>query len=213
MHCCLLVHMDDLRHPAWEPHDPDCERDSGSDDSGFEFGGRDGGGVVHVNPPFPLGCLVVDPVPIAGAVVAVPPVPLPAVRPPRTKHPRYDVPGGWIIIRPTHIDAHCNCPTHHVDDAHGCRTMVIRNPSAPNSILGRQAAWLMAWLAHGPDCEDKEEHASAAKPLPRRSAKGIIALSISKRNVWRDWLHDNQPVIEEAERLRRVGEPIEQPEL
>jgi hypothetical protein len=150
-----------------------------------------------------------QPLPIAPAVIA-----LPLVRPPRTRHTRIDVPGGWIVITPTNIDAHCSDP-RHAGGTSSCSTNSIRTPeNLDKTKEGRRAAYLMAWLAHAKDCPDKAAHkAAVSRSISNRPQKSRDAMSLDIRQTWRKWLTDNQPLIIGAERPKRSTEPEEQPIL
>jgi hypothetical protein len=152
----------------------------------------------------------VDPVEHPDAVVAVPPG-----QPPRAKHMRIDVPGGWISITPTNIDAHCSDPRHESANGHGCSTNSTRTPkNSETSIEGRRAAWLMAWLAYGQHCTTRDAHkAAVSRKKSDRPPEARAAMSLAIREDWRKWLNVNRPAIVQEERPKRSSEPDEQPDL
>ena len=136
-----------------------------------------------------------------------------AVLPPESIHPRFEVPGGWIVVRPNNLDAHCNNPDHN-DPANPCRVTKGTNPKDMFGNNGRPAALLMAWLANSSKFEDRHSHGRSIFKSSRTPADKI-ALGQTARNEWRKWLIGQlylAPVLQE-ERRKRSDEEDEPPNL
>jgi hypothetical protein len=174
---------------AFEPDELLSE--SSTDENGPIEGGA--GAVVVVD----VGEAVLDP------VLALVPAP------PESKWPRFKVPGGWIIITDKEMNAACD-NADHVNPKNPCRLNRTIKPARPDTtILGRPAAFLMAWLAHR-TCKSEPLHKSSAVKS-KRTAADRAALSLEVRERMRDWLEaSGPPEILLAERELRAGEPREQ---
>ena len=125
---------------------------------------------------------------------------------PNTHHPKYKVPGGWLVCRPGWLDAHCDNPEHY-NEANPCRINKSVSPANPNSDAGRPAALLMAWLAHSAHFTDRVQHGKAIFKS-NRDAKGKEALGDTIRDSWRQWLIGEPSVAKvlEHERDKRAKE-------
>ena len=148
-----------------------------------------------------------------GAVPPIPPMvhPRPALK---KNHTRIDVPGGYLVLRPGWIDAHCECVDHRLGDRE-CKADSTTTPTGATSIYGRKAAFLMAWLAFGQECTTRDMHRNAAGWPSKRSKLAEKAMSLGERIKWREWLRKHRPEVLAHERpLRAVAlEPEEQPNL
>jgi hypothetical protein len=151
-------------------------------------------------------------------VVAVPR----GIVPPVTAHPRFDVPGGWLILRPGFMDAHCSNPDHFVA-GNACRVNKTICPTGIDSLAGRPAALLLAWLDHssafkdpgGDKAKARDAHGKVVFKCNRKTPADKLALDLPARKARRDWLVA-QPELQDVrkhERLLRPGEPLEQPKL
>ena len=143
--------------------------------------------------------------------VSIPPVlALLELPPPLTKHPTFKVPGGYIILRPNSMDAHCSNPAHKCS-RNPCRLDRTLRPRKPRTtVSGRPLACLLAWLLHGRNCESKDRHkgsASLAQHLPEDDA----FFNWFDRYVLRQaaLLDESLSALVEAERPKRVDEPLE----
>lgn len=118
-------------------------------------------------------------------------------------NPSWKVPGGKIVwnVSSDSFDAHCYCANHKEDKRNPCRlNRTMKNKSKDRKTpQGRCVAFLLAWLAHGPACDDSKKHKLAAK-MKTATAADKMALSRARRLDFRRWMRINKFALVGVER-------------